>query len=81
MKMYRIPHPIDYHKQGAFIVMAASADEAIEIVKARQQEFYDTYVANNGREPYDWERDNRLIDYSWIEEVKGPVTEDYGCDC
>lgn len=78
MKMWVVPDPMDYHRQGAYVVMAETADEARVIVEGHRQKDYENRAKGmtfdqytGGRSP-EWDR---------IEAVEGNVYINMGCDC
>lgn len=44
MRMYLIPHPYDYHAQGAYIVLAKSRKDALKKLEAKKLVDSDTKI-------------------------------------
>ncbi len=67
MKMWRIPDPWDYHEFGGYIILAETAEEAVEKVKASlgEDRIYGPSTSPN------------------FEKVKelGDIYIESGCDC
>lgn len=68
MKLYRIPNPWDYHEQGAIVVMAESAEDALSKASVLAAKNAGSYT----RESIQWDK---------VTEIEGDIYEDGGCDC
>lgn len=72
MRLWRIPSPWDYHRNGGYLILAETADDAVSQLKAKIAE--DT--ARWGSAPYRSE----AIEWDGVTEVTG-IYEESGCDC
>lgn len=65
LKMFAIPNPEDYHKQGEYVVLAKDKKEAVAILKNELKD--DTYSSKPK--------------FKKTKEDKGNVYKNIGCDC
>lgn len=76
-KLYRIPWPWDYHKNGAYFVVADSLEEAVSKAKAQFKAAKWPMDDYNSAE-LDVRSELPLWDRAHV--VEGGVGEAYGCD-